>query len=127
MKKVLLSLLVVVGIGQAVTAQQVSWKDLQGRWETPDGAGIEIVDSSRIYLVYGSQKKAINQFQVDFSKSPAQFDFIVKDSTQTVSMKSILVLINDDILKWQVFETEDHPAHFTSNEGELVYLRRKAR
>jgi hypothetical protein len=126
MKKIVFSLGLALCIGGVASAQQISWKDLKGRWETPDGGGIEIRDSAHIFLVYGDQKKPINQFRADFSKYPAQFDFVIKDSLQTISMKSILVLVNDDIMKWQVFETDDHPAHFTSSEGEMVYLRRKA-
>jgi hypothetical protein len=105
--------------------QNLSWKNLTGRWEGPDGGGIEVVDSSKVYLIYGDQRKQLSSYKVDFSKTPAWFDFTVTDSSQTMSMRSLLLLVNDDLMKWQVFEEDNRPVHFSSDTGDLLYLRRK--
>jgi len=106
--------------------QIASIKNLIGRWETTDGAGLEIIDSSRIFVTYGKERKPILSYKADFSKSPCWFDFVVKDTAQKLStMKSLLLLENGDILKWQVFEDDDRPSNFTEDKGDIVILRRK--
>jgi hypothetical protein len=125
MKKIWMGLFVVV-IGLSALAQKLSIKNLVGRWETADGAGLEIIDSSRIFVTYGTERKPILSYKADFSKSPYWFDFVVKDSAQQLStMKSLLLLDGNDILKWQVFEDGDRPLNFTTNTEEIVILRRK--
>jgi hypothetical protein len=118
------SLLILLSSGSF--AQNHSIKNLIGRWESSDGAALEVVDSSRIFIVYGEERKPILSYQADFSKSPMWFDFVVKDSAQKVStMKSLLSLENDNTLKWQVFEDGDRPLNFTPDKGDIVILRRK--
>jgi hypothetical protein len=125
MKKIWMGLFVVV-VSLSASAQKLSIKNLVGRWETADGAGLEIIDSSRIFVTYGTERKPILSYKADFSKSPYWFDFVVKDSAQQLStMKSLLLLDGNDILKWQVFEDGDRPANFTTNTEEIVILRRK--
>jgi hypothetical protein len=102
---------------------------LVGRWEAVDsenqGIGLEVKDSSEIYIVYGSEKKRISVYKADFSKNPAWFDFTIKDSGQLVHLKTLINFVNDDLVQWQLFEGENRPEHFTEKEGEILYLRRK--
>lgn len=115
-----------VFIGLNVSAQKLSIKNLMGRWETADGAGLEIIDSSRIFVTYGNERKQILTYDADFSKSPYWFDFVVKDSAQQLStMKSLLLLQGNDVLKWQVFEDGNRPSDFISDRGNLIILRRR--
>ena len=125
MKNYILGLLACLVFSTGSFGQNLGWKNLTGRWEGPDGGGIEVVDSSKVYLIYGDQRKQLSSYKVDFSKSPAWFDFTVTDSSQTTSVRSLLLLINDDLLKWQVFEDDNRPVHFSSDTGDLLYLRRK--
>jgi hypothetical protein len=125
MKKIWMGLFAVF-IGLNVSAQKPSIKNLMGRWETADGAGLEIIDSSRIFVTYGNERKQILTYDADFSKSPYWFDFVVKDSAQQLStMKSLLLLQGNDVLKWQVFEDGNRPSDFISDRGNLVILRRR--
>jgi hypothetical protein len=125
MKKIWMGLFAVF-IGLYVSAQKLSIKNLMGRWETADGAGLEIIDSSRIFVTYGNERKQILTYDADFSKSPYWFDFVVKDSAQQLStMKSLLLLQGNDVLKWQVFEDGNRPSDFISDRGNLVILRRR--
>jgi hypothetical protein len=125
MKKIWMGLFAVF-IGLNVSAQKLSIKNLMGRWETADGAGLEIIDSSRIFVTYGNERKQILTYDADFSKSPYWFDFVVKDSAQQLStMKSLLLLQGNDVLKWQVFEDGNRPSDFISDRGNLVILRRR--
>lgn len=108
---------------------QRSIQSLVGRWEavrsTNDGSGLEVVDSSAIYLVYGTQKKKIDSYKADFTQSPVQFNFKIKDSTETITIKSLLEFVNDDLVKWQLFEGDAMPVYFVNDSGEIMYLRRK--
>jgi hypothetical protein len=123
MKSISISLLLVCTLN--VQAQTTSIKDLTGRWETTDGAGLEIIDSARIFLTYGKERKPILSYRADFSKSPCWFDFVVKDSAQKLLTMKSLLLPEGDVLKWQVFEEGERPADFAANRGDVVILRKK--
>lgn len=129
MKKFFCVLMFYTFISIAAEAQLRSIQHLMGKWEAVDAenssGALEVIDSNKIYLVYGQEKKAISSFKIDFSKSPAPFDFTIKDSSETRDLKSLLQFINDDLIQWQVFESEVRPAHFTQSGGQIVYLRRK--
>ena len=125
MKKILMGLSIVF-LSLNAWSQNLSIKNLVGRWETADGAGLEIIDSSRIFLTYGEERKPILTYDANFSKSPCWFDFVVKDSAQKLSkMKSLLLLEGNDVLKWQVFEDGERPVNFVSDRGDIVIFRRK--
>ena len=128
MKQVLLFLIGVICYGNSI-AQDKSIQSLVGIWETitsgAEGGGLEVKDSTELFLVYGGQKKKIVHYKADFNKTPARFDFTVQDSTQNLSLKSLLQFVNNDLIKWQVFEGDVPPMHFASNDGEILYLRRK--
>jgi hypothetical protein len=112
--------------GLAASAQKRSIKDLIGKWQSADGAGLEVIDSSRIFITYGKERKPILTYTTDFSKTPYWFDFVVKDSAQQLSaMKSLLLFQDNDVLKWEVFEDGDRPLDFTADKGDIVILRRK--
>ena len=103
-------------------------QSLIGRWEIvgtkDDGGRLEILDSSTIVITYGGEKKTLSGFKLDFTKSPIWFDFFVRDSSATMNVKSLMEVISDDLIKWQVFMNEDRAIHFTSEKGELFYLKR---
>jgi hypothetical protein len=124
MKKMLMGLLLIACCPGA-WSQQVSIKDLVGRWQTSDGAGLEIIDSSRIFVTYGKERKPILSYQADFSKTPCWFDFVVKDTVQKLTTMKSLLLLDHDVLKWQVFDDGDRPADFTADRGDVVVMRRK--
>lgn len=110
-------------------AQNKSFKNLVGVWEAVDSenqsGGLEIIDTQKIYLVYGKERKPVTSCTFDFSKSPNWFDFAVADSTGIMKLKSLLLFVNDDLIQWQVFDGEARPAHFSEQTGQMVYLRRK--
>jgi hypothetical protein len=110
-------------------AQGRSMKDLIGRWEVVDSenssAGLEVINDNQIFLTYGSDKKPVHSYKADFQKSPAWFDFTIRDSTSEMTIRSLIQFINDDLIQWQLFDSDIRPAHFTQTGGEIVYLRRK--
>lgn len=110
-------------------AQQRNLQSLVGRWEAVrevnDDGGLEVVDSSALYLLYGTEKKKILSYKADFTQAPARFDFAVQNSADTLHLKSLLDFINDDLIKWQLFEGDELPVHFASDRGQILYLRRK--
>lgn len=127
--KVIFTCLLALACSTLTWGQGRSFQQLVGSWEAVDSenqsGGLEIVDSQRIFLVYGKERKPIASCKFDFSKSPCWFDFTLKDSTNTMAMKSILLFVNDDLIQWQVFDGDARPAHFTEGSGQMVYLRRK--
>ena len=117
MKKVFLLLMILFAGIQAFN-QQKQFKDLVGRWEIvgekDDSASLEVIDSSTIILSYMGEKKRIIDYKIDFQKSPIWFDFSTVDSASSmVSVKSILEIVNDNMLKWQLFLDEDRTDHFS--------------
>src|SRR5215203_2660740 len=128
MKKIFLMLIVLFAGLQAFN-QQKQFKDLVGRWEIVgeqgDSASLEVIDSSTIILSYMGEKKKIIDYKIDFQKSPIWFDFSTVDSASSiVAVKSILEMVNDNMLKWQLFLDEDRTEHFSPTKGELFYLRK---
>lgn len=110
-------------------AQNRTIKHLVGRWEVVDSNNdrgeLEVVDTTKIFLAFGNEKKTIVSFKADFSKTPCWFDFSFQNGTQTVTLRSLLQFISDDLVQWQVFDGDQRPAHFTRDTGEMVYLRRQ--
>ncbi len=115
-------------IGTEAFNQQKQLKDLIGRWEIvgeqSDSASLEIIDSSTIILNYMGERKKIIEYKIDFQRSPIWFDFSTGDSSSTVMVKSLLEVMNDSMIKWQLFVDEDRTEHFSSTKGELYYLRK---
>jgi hypothetical protein len=127
MKKIFFALMTLFAGTQAFN-QQKQLKDLIGRWEIvgeqSDSACLEVIDSSTIILNYMGEKKRIVDYKIDFQKSPIWFDFSTGDSSSTVVVKSLLEIMNDSMIKWQLFVDEDRTDHFSSTKGELYYLRK---
>ena len=119
---------ILVFLGTTGFGQQKKLKDLIGRWEIvgeqSDSASLEVIDSSTIILNYMGEKKKIIEYKIDFQKSPIWFDFSTGDSSSTIVVKSLLEIMNDNIIKWQLFVDEDRADHFSSTKGELYYLRK---
>ena len=127
MKKIFF-VLVILFAGIQAFNQQKQLKDLIGRWEIvgeqSDSASLEIIDSSTIILNYMGERKKIIDYKIDFQRSPIWFDFSTGDSSSTVMVKSLLEVMNDSMIKWQLFVDEDRTEHFSSTKGELYYLRK---
>lgn len=129
MKKMLLFVILGLCLHMDSFAQKRTIQSLVGHWEAVDSenasGGIEVLDSSKLFLVYGTERKPIVSYTADFTKAPGWFDFTIKDSSGTMALKSLLQFINDDLIQWQVFDESVRPAHFVESEGTMVYLRRK--
>ena len=127
MKKILLTFGILFA-GIHAFSQQKQFKDLVGLWEIvgeqKDRASLEVIDSSTIILNYIGEKIMIIDYKIDFQRSPIWFDFSTGDSSSTVFVKSILEIMNDSMIKWQLFLDEDRTDHFSSSKGELYYLRK---
>ena len=125
MKKVIIALAFFISmIGVADAQKKYSFENLKGSWRNRNGAGLDIVDSNTIYIVYGTQKKLVTQSRADFSKTPVWLDLAVKDSGKLTTLKSLLLFVNDDLLQWQVFDSETRPAYFNADRGDMLFLKR---
>lgn len=127
MKKVIVALaffLLMAGVADA--QKKFNFENLKGSWRNRNGAGLDIVDSNTIYIVYGSQKKLVTHSHADFSKTPVWLDLAVKDSNKLTTLKSLLLFVNEDLLQWQVFDSETRPAYFNADRGDMLFLKRVA-
>ena len=125
MKKMLFVLMLFGMLSVTANAQKkYSFENLKGNWRNSEGAGLDIVDSNTIYIVYGEQRKLVTRSKADFSKSPVWLDLAVKDSSSLVTLKSLLFFVNDDLIQWQVFDKETRPAYFSTDKGDMLFLRR---
>jgi len=119
---------ILVFLGTTGFGQQKKLKDLIGRWEIVgeqnDSASLEVIDSSTIILSYMGETKKIIDYKIDFQRSPIWFDFSTGDSNSTVVVKTLLEIMNDSMIKWQLFVDEERTDHFSSTKGELYYLRK---
>lgn len=113
---------------QTATKQPYGIESLVGRWDiigTRNEGWLDIVDRDKIVFSYRGERKSVSSFDIDFSKNPIWFDFEVKgEGDATMTVKSIMEVISDDLVKWQVFIDEDRSDHFTADRGELFYLKR---
>lgn len=113
----------------SASAQNRTVNNLVGVWMAVDArnesGGLEVVDTSKIYLVYGEEKLPIINYTLDLSKSPGWFDFTVSHNNNTVLLKSLILFVNDDLVQWQIFDGESRPVYFASDRGDMVYLKRQ--
>lgn len=127
MKKIFLMVIILI-VGIHAFNQQKQFKDIIGRWEIigeqKDSASLEVIDSSTIILNYMGERKKITDYKIDFQKSPIWFDFSTQDTSSSIIIKSLLEIVNDSMIKWQLFLDEERTDHFSSTKGELYYLRK---
>ena len=127
MKRIIIAMFAAV-IALEGSAQK-NFKDLIGHWEVVGDkntqATLEVKDSATILLSYNGEKKTVLNYKIDFNKSPIWFDFSTDDSTASiVTIKSLMEIMNDNMIKWQLFVDEERTDHFSSTKGELFYLRK---
>lgn len=128
MKKILFILAIPVFAIKGVS-QQKKMKDLIGRWEIfgdkDNSATLDVIDSSTIILTYNGEKKKLTDYSIDFTKSPIWFDFSTAgDSNSVVAVKSLIEIMNDNMIKWQLFIDEERTPYFSASKGELFYLKK---
>ncbi len=127
MKKVIVALAFFLSMNLVADAQKkYSFENLKGSWRNSSGAGLDIVDSNTIYIVYGTQRKLVTRSKADFSKSPVWLDLAVKDEKRVTTLKSLLLFVNEDLIQWQVFDSETRPANFRMDKGDMLFLKRVA-
>lgn len=125
MKKVILVLVLFLMMNGVVHAQKkYNFENLKGSWRNSSGAGLDIVDSNTIYIVYGEQKKLVSRSKADFSKSPVWLDLAVKDEKRVTTLKSLLLFVSEDLIQWQVFDSDTRPAYFSMDKGDMLFLKR---
>lgn len=120
------------GIGQGPLAslndiQEKKFKPMIGLWEFVDEenskGSLEIIDNTTILIRFKSEEKKLFNYKFDFTKSPFWFDFSVRDTATVQNFKSIMDFMNEDVLKWQIFDGE-RSNHYSSSAGDILYLKR---
>ena len=103
-----------------------SFQDFVGFWRNKSGTGLDIVDSNTVFIVRGNQRKIALATLSDISKTPITFNLTVKDSAKTVTLKGLLMLVGDNLLQWQVFDSETKPVSYSSAGArrDMLFLKR---
>jgi hypothetical protein len=124
--KMIIVLLSALLLANGTRAQAGSFKEIAGKWDIvgKEKASLTIVDSATIELVYGGERRVIQGYHIDFSKTPHWFDFSASDSSSSFKVKSLVQKVGDDVLKWQLFIDEERAPHFVSGKGEVFYLKK---
>jgi hypothetical protein len=109
-------------------AQQLALNKIVGRWEfmgeQGSGGALEIIDSSTLFLTYMGERRRIDSLRIDHTRTPVWFDFTTQDTATSVNIKSLMQIVNDSLIKWQLFVDEPRTNYFTANRGEIFYLRK---
>jgi hypothetical protein len=105
--------------------------NLIGKWEAKDSKGItgsiNFIDSVNIIVTIPGQPLPRGTYTINTTKDPFWFDITIKQGKKNLIMKSLLKLINETTLKWQVFLDGNRPNSFikeTSNN--TILLKKKA-
>lgn len=101
-----------------------SMDDLVGSWRNKYGVGMDIVDSNTVYLVRGDQRRLAYAKLSNLQKNPLSLTLMVKDSSRILTLKGVLLLMGDNTLQWQVYDSDTRPASYNTSRGEMLYLRR---
>jgi hypothetical protein len=114
------------GETQVSSKEGHSIQDLVGSWRNKGGAGLDIVDSNTVFIVRGGQRKLALATLSDINKAPVTFNLTIKDSSKVVTLKGLLMLVGDNLLQWQVFDSETKPASFSSysTRKDMLFLKR---
>lgn len=118
------ALLMMASLAVFAQTDKYDFKNLVGKWRTSSGAGLDVVDSNTIYIVHGDQRKLANISLADFSRNPASLNLNVKEPAKAVTLKSLLLFVNDITLQWQVFDTEVKPASFGNTRSDMLFLKK---
>ena len=110
--------------GWTQTTADLSINDLVGTWRNSKGNGLDIVDSTTVYIVHGSQRKLASATVSDVQKNPVDFTLTVKDSTKSITLKGVLLVVSDDILQWQVFDSDTRPVSYSFHKRDMLFMKR---
>ena len=129
MKKIVIWIAIIGLFGINSFGQATKFRNMIGSWQIisddEPGGRLDIIDSSTIVIKFMGEEKKLSGCKIDFTRTPYWFDFAAADTTTLFSnFKSLLEFVNDDTMRWQVFIDEERADHFTSQGGELFYLKR---
>jgi hypothetical protein len=95
-------------------------KDLIGKWEGTDSANktgtLIFKDNSKVDLDLAGRLMRDLDYKVDLTKTPAPLDIIIKtlDGKQQMTLKCLIQFMDNNTLKWQIFEGDNRPNNFDS-------------
>ena len=124
MKKMIVALSIFISLTAFAQTEKYSFRNLVGTWRNSSGAGLDVVDSNTIYIVHGNQRKLATASVSDFTKNPVSLNRTVKDASHAITLKSLLLFVNDNMLQWQIFDTETRPANFSYDKGDMLFLKK---
>ena len=114
----------------SVVAQNKVTEKLIGKWEAKDTEGVtgglNFIDSVNIIVTIPGQPLPKGNYVIDTTKTPMWFDINIRDGNNILSMKGLLKLVNDNTLKWQIFNDGKRSETFTNEKSDnTIILKRK--
>jgi hypothetical protein len=125
--RILFIILIAMGF-TSLNAQNVTYKNLLGKWEGPDEknqmGSIQFIDSSNLIMSFSGSPEIKMNYKIDFSRNPAWMDVSSVTGRARV-VKSLIQLINQDTLKWEVFPDGQRSSDFTKGAITTVIVLKK--
>lgn len=123
----ILALLLLASVTVFAQSETHGFSDLIGKWRNSSGAGLDVIDSNTVYIVHGTQRKLASTSLSDFTHNPVSLNLTIRDSSKSITLKSLLLFVKDDMIQWQVFDSEVKPVSYKGNltgASDMFFLRR---
>lgn len=79
-------------------------------------------------MVVNGKESPFFDFTIDFAKTPAPLDIIVKrPDGRLVTLKSLLQFIDKNTIKWQIFEIDERPVNFNEALKESILILKRVK
>ncbi|MGZ5221216.1 MAG: hypothetical protein ACXWC7_14100 [Chitinophagaceae bacterium] len=124
MKKMMVVFSLFLSLAVFSQSENYSFKNVVGTWRNRSGIGLDVVDSNTVYIVNGGERKLATVTLPNSKTNPFTLYLSVKDSSKTIVLKTLLFLVSDNIVQWQIVERATIPASFGQGKGDMLFLRR---
>ncbi len=103
---------------------------LIGTWEGIDSAqemGSIIIKKDNVMQLVLSPSESIEcGYKIDTTKSPMLFDILIEEEGEVRTMKGLLLFINNDTIKWEIFMDRERTPNFSAEASDnIILLHRK--
>ena len=128
-KIIIAALLSLFAILPAAAQNNITSK-LIGKWEATDSQKVtgrlNFLDSINIFVNIPDHPMPPGTYTIDPTKTPMWFDITIKQGNKIAILKGLLKLINDNTLKWQIFQDGKRPDKFIKeNSDNTIILKKK--
>lgn len=103
--------------GQAITTA-----NLTGVW-TGNQLRVEFIDNSKVAVVFPGNKKQLGNYTADLLLNPATLEMFFDDGHTKLVFKCLIQFMENNTLKWEVFDKNSYPRNFTRGYAILTKVK----